>query len=75
MIGGESAWGRLKRRFDTTCLNTFDAYGSHQYQHHKSDDEIKALVAALQPDASKILNMERYFVRPAPIGCALRIFR
>ncbi len=72
---GESVWGRIKRRFKSTSLNTFDAYGSHRYQHHKSADEIKALVKALQPDMSKILNMDKYFLRPTPIGCALRIFR
>lgn len=74
-IEGESAWAGMKRRFKNTNLNTFDAYGSHQYQHHKSDDEIRALAYAMQPDATKILNMDKYFLRPAPIGCALRILR
>jgi len=74
-LDGETAWARMKRRFKNTSLNTFDAYGSHQYQHHKSDDEIRALAKALQPDSMKILNMDKYFLRPAPIGCALRIFR
>ncbi len=73
-IDGESKWGRIKRRFKCTCLNTFDAYGSHQYQHHKSAEEILALTRALQPDKSKVLNMEQYFLRPSPIGCALRVF-
>jgi uncharacterized protein YbaR (Trm112 family) len=66
---------RLKRRFKNARLNTFDCYGSHQYQHHKSDAEIRALVASLQPDASKVLNADRYFLRPPPIGCALRVYR
>lgn len=74
-VDDESAWERVKRRFNNTVLNTFDWYGSHQYQHHKSDDEIRALAMALQPDALKILNMDKYFYRPAPIGCALRVFR
>lgn len=74
-IDGESKWSRIKRRFRCTSLNTFDGYGSHQYQHHKSDDEIHALVNSLQPDTAKVLNMDKYFLRPAPIGCALRIFR
>lgn len=74
-LKGESAWVRMKRRFKNTSLNTFDWYGSHQYQHHKSDDEIRTLAMALQPDVSKILNMDKYFIRPAPIGCALRIFK
>ncbi len=74
-IEGEAAVMRLQRRFKATSLNTFDAYGSHQYQHHKSDDEIRALIRALQPDASKVLNAGKYFIRPAPIGCGLRVFR
>ena len=74
-LDGESAWVRMKRHFKNTKLNTFDWYGSHQYQHHKSDDEIRTLVKALQPDPMKILNMDKYFLRPPPIGCALRIFR
>lgn len=73
VIVGESVWARLKRRFKATCLNTFDAYGSHQYQHHKSDDEIRTLVQELQPDAAKVLNTDKYFSRPPKIGCALRL--
>jgi hypothetical protein len=56
-------------------MNTFDGFGSHTYQHHKTDAEIIALVRDLQPDASKVLNMEKYFLRPAPIGCALRVYK
>lgn len=72
---GESFLGRLKRRFKNARLNTFDCYGSHQYQHHKSEAEIRALVASLQPDASRVLNADRYYLRPPPIGCALRVYR
>jgi len=72
---GESLLSRLKRRFKNARLNTFDCYGSHQYQHHKSEAEIRALVASLQPDASKVLNADRYYLRPPPIGCALRVYR
>ena len=71
----ESAWGYMKRRFKNTSLNTFDNFGSHQYQHLKSDDEIRALVKAMQPDAAKVTNMNKYFLRPTPIGCALRLYR
>ncbi len=74
-ISEESSWERMMRRFHNTSLNTFDGFGSHQYQHHKSKDEIKALVSALQPDASKVLNMDKYCLRPMAIGCAIRIFR
>jgi uncharacterized protein YbaR (Trm112 family)/ubiquinone/menaquinone biosynthesis C-methylase UbiE len=74
-IEGESAWMRMKRRFKNTSLNTFDGYGSHKYQHHKSDEEIRALVRTLQPDKTKVLNIDKYFLRPTPIGCALRILR
>lgn len=75
VIPQESAIARLIRRFRVTTLNTFDWFGSHTYQHLKSDTEIRALVYALQPDNTKVLNMDKYFLRPAPIGCALRIYR
>ena len=73
VVKGEPGWARLKRRFRATSLNTFDAYGSHTYRHHKSDAEIRALVSGLQPDAAKVLNTEPYFARPPEIGCALRL--
>ena len=72
---GESVWAQLKRRFKNTTLNTFDWYGSHQYQHHKTDEEMRALVTALLPDKAKVRNMEKYFLRPQAIGCALRVSR
>jgi len=74
-IDGESAWQYLKRRFKNTSLNTFDDFGSHSFQHYKSDDAIRALVTAMQPDATKVSNMHKYFLRPKPIGCALRVYR
>jgi len=74
-IADEPKWTYIKRSFKNTALNTFDCFGSHSFQHHKSDDEIRALVQALQPDSTKVLNMDKYFQRPQPIGCALRIFR
>ncbi|WNO05826.1 methyltransferase domain-containing protein [Rhodoferax mekongensis] len=74
-IEGETRWSRIVRRYKAACLNTFDAYGSHQYQHHKTDAEIRTLVATLQPDVEKVLNAEEYFARPPKIGCALRVFR
>ncbi|HYS88774.1 MAG TPA: methyltransferase domain-containing protein [Bradyrhizobium sp.] len=74
-IDSEDAVSRLKRRYKTTVLNTFDGFGSHAFQHHKSDAEMRALVAELQPDSQKVMNLEKYFSRPASIGCALRIFR
>lgn len=74
-LANESGWAYTKRRFKNTALNTFDCYGSHSFQHHKTDDEIRALVKAMQPDSSKVVNMDKYFQRPTPIGCALRIFR
>ena len=74
-LPAESAWGNMKRRFRSTSLNTFDGFGSHSFQHHKSDDEIRALVKAMQPDLAKVANLDKYFQRPAPIGCALRVSR
>jgi ubiquinone/menaquinone biosynthesis C-methylase UbiE/uncharacterized protein YbaR (Trm112 family) len=66
---------RLRHRYRATVLNTFDWYGSHAYQHHKTNAEIQLLVAQLQPDPTKVLNYQKYFSRPTPIGCALRIFK
>lgn len=74
-LEGESGWARVKRRFKNTSLNTFDWYGSHEYQHHKADAEIRALATALQPNLAKVANLDKYFLRPPLIGCALRIFR
>lgn len=71
----ESTWGYTKRRFKNTSHITFDGFGSHQYQHHKSNDEIRTLVKAMQPDMAKVANMDKYFMRPPPIGCALRVSR
>lgn len=62
-----------RRAYKSTVLNTFDCYGAHTYQHMKSDDEIRALVRELQPDPAKVLNADRYFLRPPPIGIALRL--
>ena len=39
-IEGENLLKRLKRRFKAAQLLTFDYYGSHSFQHHKSDFEI-----------------------------------
>ncbi len=65
----------LRRCYKAGVLNTFDCYGAHQYQHLKRDDEIRALVSELQPDARKISNADRYFLRPPPIGIALRLMK
>jgi ubiquinone/menaquinone biosynthesis C-methylase UbiE len=70
--GGRADW---RRRFQATRLNTFDCFGSHAFQHLKSESDLRDLLAQLQPDPSKILNVDAYFSRPAPIGCALRVQR
>jgi ubiquinone/menaquinone biosynthesis C-methylase UbiE/uncharacterized protein YbaR (Trm112 family) len=71
----EGAAPGLRNRFRATQLNTFDQFGSHRYQHLKSEGEMRSLLRGLQPDDSKILNVAPYFSRPAPIGCALRVRR
>lgn len=63
------------RSFKNTCLNTFDCFGSHKYQHLKTDAEIINLIKRLQPNSTKVLNFQKYFMRPTPIGCAIRIFK
>jgi len=65
----------LKRAYKLGVLNTYDCYGAHTYQHLKTDDEIRNLVRALQPDKAKVLNEDKYFLRPQPIGIALRLFK
>ena len=74
-IENESNLKYLKRRFKATSLNTFDGFGSHKYQHHKSESEIRDLLKSLQPDITKVKNVIPYFDRPTPIGCALRVFK
>lgn len=71
----EGVWQHLLRRLKSTALNTFDCFGSHCYQHLKRDSEILNLALNLQPNKARILNLDKYFLRPAPVGCALRIFR
>ena len=71
----ESAIRHLRKKYKATVLNTFDGFGSHAFQHQKSDYEIRSLLAELQPNEEKILNIDKYFTRPTPPGCALRVFR
>lgn len=74
VVKGESARGTsLILKYKYAVMNTFDCYGSHAYQHLKTDEEIKNLVNELQPKAEYVKNMDSYFLRPQPVGCALRI--
>lgn len=63
----------IARAYKSGVLNTFDCYGSHTYQHLKSDDEIRSLVRRLNPRS--VGNLDAYFSRPQPIGIALRLFK
>ena len=65
----------IKRQYVQGILNTFDLYGSHTYQHHKTNEQMKTLIHELQPDSEKILNYDKYFDKPRPVGCAVRLFR
>ena len=65
----------FQRAYMAGGLNTFDWFGSHSFQHYVSDEDIVALVADLQPDRKKVLNVDEYFLRPPPIGCALRLLK
>ncbi len=68
--------GWMRRAYRLAVLNTFDWYGTHQYQHHLSRDEIRSLVASMQPDDSKVSNREQFLQLPTPpIGCAIRLAR
>ncbi|MEI6553666.1 MAG: methyltransferase domain-containing protein [bacterium] len=77
MIQGDVPAGPnyIKRAYWQSALNTFDSYGSHEFQHLKSDDEIRDLINKLQPNGNKILNQTEYFSRPKPIGVALRLLK
>jgi uncharacterized protein YbaR (Trm112 family) len=66
---------KLSRMYRAAVLNTFDWYGSHSFQHQKTPDELRALVSALQPDSSKVHNLERYLRRPLPPGLAIRLIK
>jgi len=75
VLGANGAPSTWRQRFAATRLNTFDGFGSHAYQHVKTEEEIRALVTELQPEPAKIGNLDIYFRRPPPIGCALRVKR
>ncbi|MDB5569547.1 MAG: hypothetical protein JWN93_730 [Hyphomicrobiales bacterium] len=72
-IEGESWFARKKRVYQLTALNTFDMFGSHAHQHYLSPAEQMDVVKRLQPDLSRVGNLEAYFQTPQPTGCALRV--
>ena len=75
MIRGEVPMGPgfRRRAYKQGLLNTFDLFGAHQYQHHKTNEEILALIGSLDPQPREVLNVEAYFRRPPPPGIALRL--
>jgi hypothetical protein len=77
MVRGEVPVGPdwVRRAWKAGAQNTYDCYGSHAFQHLKSNDEIRALVAELQPDAVLVRNVDRYYLRPQPTGIGLRLFK
>lgn len=77
MVRGEVSAGPdwVRRAWKAGALNTYDCYGSHAFQHLKTDDEIRALVAELQPVPALVRNADRYYLRPQPIGIGLRLFK
>ena len=74
-IFGESLISNLKRRYRCAVLNTFDYYGAHTYQWHLSNDQIEKIISNQNPKPSFILNKSKYFQRPQPIGCAIRLIK
>ena len=72
-IKNEGYINRIRRDFRNTVLNTFDAFGSHHYQHYLSDAQIKEIALGLQPIKGRIENFDKYFLRPKPVGIALRL--
>ncbi len=74
-IPKESYFANLKRRYKSALVNTFDYYGAHTYQWHLSNKEIEQLLSQLEPKPNRVLNKGKYFQRPQPIGCALRVIK
>jgi ubiquinone/menaquinone biosynthesis C-methylase UbiE len=72
-LPGESWLDHRRRMYRQTVLNTFDMFGSHDFQHQVPDETLRALLARMQPDTGRIGNYEAYFTRPQPTGIALRV--
>jgi hypothetical protein len=62
-----------ERLLSQSVLNTFDWYGSHQYQHHLSAAQLATICDELTPKPAEILNLEAYYKRPLPPGLPLRL--
>ncbi|MBI1309318.1 MAG: methyltransferase domain-containing protein [Proteobacteria bacterium] len=63
---------RLRALYLAGLVNTFDYFGAHQYQHHLSFAQIKAIMASFRPKPTA-LNGKAFFVSPQPIGILLRL--
>jgi len=65
---------RIKRTYYSVVTNTYDWYGSHSYQHHIKDKDLKKLIDELQPNKSKVYNQQKYWSKkPVYDGASLRI--
>ena len=71
MCRGEVLERGWKAKYKAGVLNTFDMFGSHTYQHIKTERELRDLVSSLNP--TRALNVDKMFGDPPPIGCAFRI--
>jgi len=49
--------------------------GYHSFSTINRSKRFCALVKSLQPVGRKVLNIDKYFQRPASIGYALRVFK
>jgi ubiquinone/menaquinone biosynthesis C-methylase UbiE len=66
-------WNQIQHNFQAGVINTFDYFGSHAYQHHRSLNELQALADELQPERAKQVNHKIFFVTPQPAGIMLRL--
>src|SRR5712691_1374457 len=75
MVRGEVPPGDRyeERLYETAVLNTFDWFGSHQYQHQLSAQEIADICGKLTPRPKIIVNLEAYYRRPLPLGLPIRL--
>jgi hypothetical protein len=63
----------LKAKYKAGVLNTFDMFGSHAYQHAKTEKELRDLIASPKP--TQVFNIDRALGNPSAIGCTFRLVK
>lgn len=73
MARGDVAGQTMKKKYDAGVLNTFDMFGSHEFQHVLSAKAIEEIIQSLNP--TKVENFEKSFGNPPVVGAAVRVFK